>query len=188
MLRKAFDYAYDETAGFLQPSRANTRQIVNRARKRLSAERSEPVDPAQHRRLLEALVTAARDGTIAALEDVLSADAADCADGNGTRGVPRPEVVVAGRVTRISAFARKFFPEAEYRLVEADVEPCLLPVSRRTVLRWPWPGSPRDRRHRRPALGPGAAEAEDVRERPAHRGRRSLVALCAGQWRLSQSP
>ncbi|MEU6917094.1 RNA polymerase sigma-70 factor [Streptomyces olindensis] len=128
VLREAFDYAYDEIADMLRLSQANTRQIVSRARRRLDSERREPVDTAQHRRLLEAFVAAARDGDVAALESVLSADVVAYADGNGMRGVARLEIVGTGRVARVTAFARKFFPGAEYRLVEANGQPCLLLV------------------------------------------------------------
>ncbi|MEU1939461.1 RNA polymerase sigma factor SigJ [Streptomyces coeruleorubidus] len=128
VLREAFDYAYDEIAGMLQLSQANTRQIVSRARKRLSAERCEPVDSAQHRRLLEAFVAAARHGDVAALESVLSADVVAYADGNGMRGVARLEIVGPERVARVTTFARKFFPGAEYGIVEANGRPSLLLV------------------------------------------------------------
>jgi RNA polymerase sigma factor (sigma-70 family) len=126
VLREAFDYSYGEIAGMLELGQANTRQIVSRARRRLSADRREPVDTAQHRRLLDAFVAAARHGDVAALEHVLSADVACYADGNGMRGVARLEVVGAERVARVSAFARKFFPGAVYGVVEANGRPCLL--------------------------------------------------------------
>ncbi|PAZ09500.1 RNA polymerase subunit sigma-24 [Streptomyces sp. SA15] len=128
VLREAFDYPYDDIAGMLRLSQANTRQIVSRARKRLSAERRDPVDTAQHRRLLEAFVAAAQHGDVAALENVLSADVVAYADGNGMRGVARLEVVGAERVARISAFAKKYFPGAEYRVGEANGRPSLLLV------------------------------------------------------------
>lgn len=120
VLREAFDYAYDEIAGMLELSQANTRQIVSRARKRLSAARREPVGAAQHRRLLDAFV--------AALERVLSADVVAYADGNGMRGVARLELVGPERVARVTAFAQKFFPGAEYGVVEANGQPSLLLV------------------------------------------------------------
>ncbi len=126
VLREAFDYSYGEIAGMLRLGQANTRQIVSRARKRLSAERRDPVDTAEHRRLLEAFVAAARHGDVAALENVLSADVVAYADGNGMRGVARLEIVGAGRVARVSAFARKFFPGADYGVVEANGGPSLL--------------------------------------------------------------
>ncbi|MEU0204253.1 MULTISPECIES: RNA polymerase sigma factor SigJ [unclassified Streptomyces] len=128
VLREAFDYAYDEIADMLRLSQANTRQIVSRARRRLAAERREPVEAAQHRRLLEAFVAAARHGDVAALESVLSADVVAYADGNGMRGVARLEIVGAGRVAKVTAFAQKFFPGAEYRVAEANGQPCLLLV------------------------------------------------------------
>ncbi|WP_333762901.1 RNA polymerase sigma factor SigJ [Streptomyces sp. IBSBF 2390] len=128
VLREAFAYAYDEIAGILELSQANTRQIVSRARKRLAAERREPVDSAQHRRLLDAFVAAARHGDVAALENVLSADVVAYADGNGMRGVARLRVGGAPRVARVSAFARKFFPRAVYGVVEANGRPAVLLV------------------------------------------------------------
>ncbi|MEU9474530.1 RNA polymerase sigma factor SigJ [Streptomyces sp. NPDC048191] len=123
VLREAFAYSYGEIAGMLQLSQANARQIISRARRRLSAERREPVEAAEHRRLVEAFVAAARHGDVAALESVLSADAVAYADGNGMRGVARLAVVGAGRVARVSAFARRFFPGAEYGVVEANGRP-----------------------------------------------------------------
>ncbi|SES00187.1 RNA polymerase sigma-70 factor, ECF subfamily [Streptomyces sp. yr375] len=126
VLREAFDYPYDDIAGMLRLSQANTRQIVSRARKRLSAERRDPVDTAEHRRLLDAFVAAAQHGDVAALEHVLSADVVAYADGNGIRGVARLEVAGARRVARISAFAKKFFPDADYGVAEANGLPSLL--------------------------------------------------------------
>ncbi|GHH23588.1 RNA polymerase sigma-70 factor [Streptomyces lanatus] len=128
VLREAFDYPYDDIAVMIQQSQANTRQIVSRARKRLSAERRDPVDPAEHRRLLDAFVAAARDGDVAALEDVLAADVVAYADGNGMRGVARLEIIGVDRVAKVTAFAQKFFPGAEYSIVEANGEPCVLLV------------------------------------------------------------
>jgi RNA polymerase sigma-70 factor (TIGR02957 family) len=126
VLREAFDYPYDEIAGIVRLSQANVRQIVSRARKRLSAERRDPVDTAEHRRLLDAFVAAARHGDVAALESVLSADVVAYADGNGLRGVARLEVVGAGRVAKISAFVNKFIPGAEFAMAEANGLPSLL--------------------------------------------------------------
>ncbi|GAA2277156.1 RNA polymerase sigma-70 factor [Streptomyces hawaiiensis] len=128
VLREAFDYAYDEIAAMLELSQANTRQIVSRARRRLSAERREPVDSAQHRRLFDAFVAAARQGDVAALESVLAADVVAYADGNGMRGVARVELVGPGRVARVTVFAHRFFPGAEYDVVEANGRPSLLLV------------------------------------------------------------
>ncbi|MBT2416903.1 RNA polymerase sigma factor SigJ [Streptomyces sp. ISL-22] len=125
VLREAFDYPYEDIAGMLGLSQTNTRQIVSRARKRLSAERRAPVDTAEHRRLVEAFVAAARHGDVAALEEVLSADVVAYADGNGMRGVARLAIVGAERVARVTAFAGKFFPGADYAVAEANGRPGL---------------------------------------------------------------
>jgi RNA polymerase sigma-70 factor (ECF subfamily) len=63
---------------------------------------------------------------VAALENVLSADVVAYADGNGMRGVARLEIVGPERVARVTAFARTFFPGAEYGIVEANGRPGLL--------------------------------------------------------------
>ncbi|MGR6968834.1 RNA polymerase sigma-70 factor [Streptomyces cynarae] len=126
VLREAFDYPYQQIADMLQLSQANTRQIVSRARKRLSAERRGSVDAAEHRRLLEAFITAAQSGDVSALESLLSADVVAYADGNGMRGVARLEVVGAERVARVNAFFRKFIPGGRYRVVQANALPSVL--------------------------------------------------------------
>ncbi|MBZ9644593.1 sigma-70 family RNA polymerase sigma factor [Streptomyces sp. PSKA30] len=72
VLREAFDYPYQQIADILETSKTNTRQLVSRARKHLSAERREPVSPDAHRRLLEVFLAAAQTGSLAALEDVLT--------------------------------------------------------------------------------------------------------------------
>lgn len=80
VLREAFDYAYAEIAEILQLSLVNVRKIVSRARRHLSAEQRETVDTAEHRRLLETFVSAARTGNVASLEALLAPDAAGPSD------------------------------------------------------------------------------------------------------------
>lgn len=72
VLRIAFDYPYSQIAGSLRLSEANTRQIVSRARKRIFAERGNPVSTVEHQRLLEAFVTAAQSGDLTDLENLLT--------------------------------------------------------------------------------------------------------------------
>jgi RNA polymerase sigma-70 factor (ECF subfamily) len=74
VLREAFDYPYRQIAQALALSEANARQVVTRARRRLSGEHRRPVGAAEHQRLLGALVAAARSGELATLEHVLAAD------------------------------------------------------------------------------------------------------------------
>ncbi len=71
VLREAFDYPYQQISEILQLRIANTRQIVRRARNHVVADRSAPVDPDAHRRLVRAFVAAAA-GELGDLEDLLA--------------------------------------------------------------------------------------------------------------------
>ena len=83
ILRESFDYPYAEIADILELSPANARQLVSRARKHLTAEHRKPVAPADHRRLLQAFLTAAQTGNLSGLEAVLAADVVSYTDGGG---------------------------------------------------------------------------------------------------------
>ncbi|MFF2933143.1 RNA polymerase sigma-70 factor [Streptomyces mirabilis] len=127
VLREAFDYPYKRIADMLETSEANTRQLVSRARKRLSAERREPVSPAAHRRLLEVFLSAAQTGNLSVLEDVLTADVVSYSDGGGMRGASRIPVVGRSHVSKyLAAFAPRFWPPTEVRWVEANGRPAVL--------------------------------------------------------------
>ncbi|MFF3135186.1 RNA polymerase sigma-70 factor [Streptomyces mirabilis] len=127
VLREAFDYPYKRIADMLETSEANTRQLVSRARKRLSAERREPVSPAAHRRLLEVFLSAAQTGNLSVLEDVLTADVVSYSDGGGIRGASRIPVVGRSHVSKyLAAFAPRFWPPTEVRWVEANGRPAVL--------------------------------------------------------------
>lgn len=83
VLREAFDYAYPEIAEILQLSIVNVRKIVSRARKHVVDKPRETVDAAEHQRLLETFVSAARTGNLAPLEALLAPDVADRPAGRG---------------------------------------------------------------------------------------------------------
>jgi RNA polymerase sigma-70 factor (ECF subfamily) len=74
VLREAFDYPYRQVADVLGLSEANARQLLVRARARLSSGRR-PAAGGDHRRLLAAFSAAADTGDLAPLEDVLAAAA-----------------------------------------------------------------------------------------------------------------
>lgn len=86
VLREAFDYAYPEIAEMLQLSLVNVRKIVSRARQRVTAGAPGTADAAEHQRLLEVFVSAARTGDLAPLEAVLAPDAAAAPDIAGRPG------------------------------------------------------------------------------------------------------
>lgn len=106
ILREAFDYTYPEIAAILQLSLVNVRKIVSRARKHLTAEQRESVDTAEHRRLLDAFVSAAQSGDVAALEALLAPDAVSPSDGNGIRGAAHEPVLGRARVADLSTATR----------------------------------------------------------------------------------
>lgn len=60
VLSEAFDYSYAQIAEMLQLTEAHARQLASRARKSLGAQRCKPVSAAEHRRLLDAFLAAAR--------------------------------------------------------------------------------------------------------------------------------
>ncbi|MET8781104.1 MULTISPECIES: RNA polymerase sigma-70 factor [unclassified Streptomyces] len=127
VLREAFNYPYKQIAEMLETSEANTRQLVSRARKHLSAERKEPVSSTAHRRLLEVFLTAAQTGDLAALEQLLTADVISYSDGGGMRGASRIPVIGRPHVSKyLVAFAPRFWPQREIRWVEANGRPAAL--------------------------------------------------------------
>ena len=74
VLREAFDYPYRQVADVLGLSEANARQLLVRARARLSSGRR-PAAGGDHRGLLAAFTAAADTGDLAPLEDLLAAPA-----------------------------------------------------------------------------------------------------------------
>ncbi|TDD68424.1 RNA polymerase sigma-70 factor [Actinomadura rubrisoli] len=116
VLREAFDYPYPQIAGILQVSDVAARKLVSRARAHLRSARRAPVTGADQRRLLTAFVAAARAGDLAALEDILAADAVSYSDGGGAVRASRFPVVGASRVARyVRAFADRFWTGVDVR-------------------------------------------------------------------------
>lgn len=128
VLREAFDYSYDEIAEILSVSVANARQLVSRAKKHVGSARRQPVDMAEHQRLLTAFVSAARDGEVQRLEALLSEDVVSRSDGAGIvpSAARRP---VAGRnnVARfLAGWSDRWWPEVTLEWVPVNGLPGLL--------------------------------------------------------------
>jgi RNA polymerase sigma-70 factor, ECF subfamily len=103
VLREAFAMPYERIGEILGASAAACRQMQHRAQVRLAAERTpgDPPSSAEHRRLLERFLEAARTGDLDGLTGMLSADVIAYNDGGGkVRSAPRP---VRGRV-HVAAF------------------------------------------------------------------------------------
>ncbi|GGN48087.1 RNA polymerase sigma factor [Streptomyces albiflavescens] len=120
VLREAFDYAYAEIAEILQLSLVNVRKIVSRARKHLADGQRESVDTAEHRRLLNAFVSAAQTGDVASLEALLTPDAVSLSDGNGIRGAARKPVLGRARVANLATAYPRFWQSVGVELVAAN--------------------------------------------------------------------
>ncbi|OLT48100.1 RNA polymerase subunit sigma-24 [Cellulosimicrobium sp. CUA-896] len=127
VLREAFGYPHRRVAEILDMTESNARQLARRARERLGTRPAVPVDPGEHRRLLDEFVAAAHDGDLARFERFLADDvvARPTAAGACTR---RARSVVG--VARVSLFFdnvwRKYWADAELRVVEANGLPALL--------------------------------------------------------------
>ena len=100
VLREAFDYPYAQIADILQATEPAVRQLVSRARRRMTDERRTPVPAAAQKELLTSFITAARSGDMTALEKLLAADVTSLSDGNGAIRVARTPVVGAVRVAK----------------------------------------------------------------------------------------
>jgi RNA polymerase sigma-70 factor (ECF subfamily) len=73
VLREAFDYPHRQIADVLATSEANARQLVTRARRRLSSEPRRQVSAAEQQRFIDAFVGAAQAGDLTTLEQLLAA-------------------------------------------------------------------------------------------------------------------
>jgi RNA polymerase sigma-70 factor (ECF subfamily) len=127
VLREAFDYPYAKIADIVQVKEENARQLVSRARKHIATGRREPASAAEHKRLLEALIGAAQEGDVAALEKLLADDVVSYTDGNGMRGASRVPVVGRSVVAHfLKAFAPRLWPDTEVTWIEANGQASVL--------------------------------------------------------------
>src|SRR5262249_51156784 len=108
LLHEVFDFPHQEIAALVRRSPAACRKLLERARQKVAeGRRTFTASPEEHRRLLAAFLRAASAGDVAALVDLLAADAVLITDGG-------PEGRVVGRfrnlrrplqgATRIAAF------------------------------------------------------------------------------------
>ncbi len=130
ILREAFDYPYRRVAEILDLTEANARQLARRARERLDTREAVPVDPAEHRRLIDEFVAAANDGDLVRFERFLAADVVARPDGGGKVHASRVELVGIDRVALfMDNVWRKYWAGATLAVVDANGAPALL-VSR----------------------------------------------------------
>jgi RNA polymerase sigma-70 factor (ECF subfamily) len=127
VLHEAFGYPHRQIAEVLDVSEANARQLVHRAKSRLGSRPASRVDPTEHRRMLEAFISAARRGDLSRLEEYLTEDVVARADGGGRVHASRKELVGVSRVILfLGNVYRKNWSDADLRIVEANGRPALL--------------------------------------------------------------
>lgn len=71
VLRKGFDYTYEDLAKLLRISAPNARVVVHRAQARLDSDRERPIPTETHRRLVDAFRIAADTGDLEGLVGLL---------------------------------------------------------------------------------------------------------------------
>jgi RNA polymerase sigma-70 factor (TIGR02957 family) len=127
VLREAFDYSYRQIADILQMEEANTRQLVTRARKHIADGRRTPASSSDQRRFLEAFISAAQKGDLAALEGLFTEDVVSYSDGGGLVRAARVPVAGRERVAKfIAAFASHFWKGVTLAWVEANGQESVL--------------------------------------------------------------
>ncbi|HET9168281.1 MAG TPA: sigma-70 family RNA polymerase sigma factor [Actinospica sp.] len=124
VLREAFDYAYGEIADILKSTEPAVRQLVSRARKHMTRERSLSVDAAAQRTLLTTFLDAARSGEMTALEQLFSAEVVSVSDGNGRHKIARRAVVGAPWVAKFLAAMSWFWENVETRFTTMNGQVC----------------------------------------------------------------
>ena len=126
LLADVFRVPYAEVGASLGKSEAACRQVVSRARKRLS---SAPVrsPTGAERRILEELVSAILQGDVEAAVARLAPDVVLVADGGADRKAARRPIVGADRVVRLlTSLARQLTGTVEAEFVLLNREPALL--------------------------------------------------------------
>lgn len=127
VLREAFGYPYQQIAEIIETSEAAARQHVSRARKHLAAERRAPADAADQKRLLSAFLAAAKDGDLAALEELFAADVVSYSDSNGVVRAARMPLFGRDTVAKVvKAFSDHFWTGADIAMIEANGQPSAL--------------------------------------------------------------
>lgn len=121
VLREAFEYSHRQIATVLDMTESNVRQIVTRARKHIAGERRVPAGKAEQERLLRAFLTAAQQGEVSALEQLLGADAVSISDGGGAVRAALAPIRGRTKIARfVASFASHWWTGATITWVEAN--------------------------------------------------------------------
>jgi RNA polymerase sigma factor (sigma-70 family) len=100
ILHDVFAYPFDEIAGIVGRSPTATRQLASSARRRVRSQRTRPVDPAEHARLVRAFADASQGGDLDALAALLDPAVSLRADGGGIVKAALNPITGAAKVAR----------------------------------------------------------------------------------------
>jgi RNA polymerase sigma-70 factor (ECF subfamily) len=122
VLREGLGYSHAEIATAVGISEPASRQLLARARRRLAGGPARrDADPAEHRRLLDALVTAFSTGDTATLVNLLREDVTVLTDGGGEVKAALRPVIGRDKAIRLLIALWPTMPEgAELALVEMN--------------------------------------------------------------------
>jgi RNA polymerase sigma-70 factor (ECF subfamily) len=125
LLREVFDAGYDEVAGVLETTEANSRQLVARARRHLQERRPRfTVDRAKQEEVLGRFLTACTTGDMTALRSLLRDDAVEYSDGGGKVYAAINPIFGADRIVRLFAgLLRKKEGELGGRAADVNGQP-----------------------------------------------------------------
>jgi RNA polymerase sigma-70 factor (ECF subfamily) len=130
LLRRVFDFGYEEIGKILGKSEPNCRQLVSRAEQRILERRPRfDPDPAAAERLTGAFLQACSTGDLRGLVDLLATDAVLYSDGGGKATAALAPIRGAERIARFFLGILKKAPaDLEIRRVRVNGQPGLMAV------------------------------------------------------------
>ncbi len=130
LLRRVFDYGYDEIGGILGKSEPNCRQLVGRAEERVRERRPRfEAAPAEAERLAGAFLQACSTGDLDGLVSLLATDAVLYSDSGGKATAALVPIRGADRIARFFLGILKKAPtNLEVRWVRVNGQPGVLAV------------------------------------------------------------
>jgi RNA polymerase sigma-70 factor (ECF subfamily) len=128
LLRRVFDYDYDEIGRILEKSEANSRQLVSRAEARIRERRPRfEAEPAEAQRLTGEFLRACSTGDLDGLVNLLAADAVLYSDSGGKATAALVPIRGADRIARLFLGIMKKAPaDIDLRWVRVNGRPGLL--------------------------------------------------------------
>lgn len=132
LLRRVFDYDYDQIADVLEKSVPNCRQLVSRAEERVHERRPrfEP-DPDAAEQITRQFIEACSTGDLDRLVGLLAADAVSYTDGGGKVSAAMVPILGAAKIARMFiGLARKYGNDFELRPARVNGQPGILTLYR----------------------------------------------------------